>query len=149
MKASKRKCVLIAFVVTLVFAIAVGVLYVTALSSLNQPNYSIINDSIQITNAYTNGTANAVFVDVTPTSEINCGEVTISNVTITGTYGKTVFAETSENSQIVFDNLNVAIPVGQSTTLRLDCDSTLSGDYTVKVVATDGTLGMFYCHLNL
>lgn len=87
-------------------------------------------ERVSITNAYTNGTKNAVFLDVTSTTKKFNFSSTITDAIFKDTNGKSMASE----------ELSVLLLKGESTTLRVNC-TLPSGNYTIALVTGAG--GMF------
>lgn len=132
------KQVIIAVSVFLVlFSTLVAYQWVTGYYQVAGPK---TGDSLFINNIFTNSTgSNVVFVNVTAESPIN-HKMTIGYVAVWDSSDKYVF-EYQENGS--FDGVfNPTIANGQSVVFRLNCNSTISGTYNVKVSSTDGTFGL-------
>jgi hypothetical protein len=124
---------IVAYVFTVLLTLA-GVCYVSAINDICLP---MTGPMPMITNVYTNAGSTDVFVNLTLDSSSSIHEMKIVYASVRDHSGSNVF-EFFFNQEGAGD-FNPSIIDGQFTTLRLGCNCTLSGFYTVKIVFENGS----------
>lgn len=111
-------------VAIVVIGLFFGLIYLVSIGGLDHYFPVSNGEGLIVSSVFTNGTENAVFIEVTSQSK----DITIDGVVIKNSTGTTV--SNSQTADLVLE--------GETRTLRVNFNATTAGAYTVTLVTTKG-----------